>query len=378
VKERPAEYQLILDCGRFSPAEERHVRINRTIERGIDWELFLRTAHGHGMVPLLHLRLSEAGVAPVPPKVIEWLRGSFQETTWRNTLLAGELTRIVDVLASHGIDPVPFKGPVLAALAYENVAMRQFGDIDLLVQPHEHTRTRELLFADGYTMYDGWSHIHELNYEYTLVGARGVRLDVHWQLFPRAVFPIEQDELRQRLTNVQVGDKTVRTFSPEDTLLIVCVHGDMHAWDRLMWVCDIAQLVVSHPGLDWTTLVKVAESAGSERLLLLGLRLADDLLGVPAPEPIMSRARADRQVTRLSKMISEQLFESAPTDLEADRAKSLLQLLSRERLWHKLWLAATPNESDWEVMRLPKSLSSLYYVIRPFRLLGKYGRRLRR
>jgi hypothetical protein len=151
----------------------------------------------------------------------------------------------------------------------------------------------------------------------------------------------------------------------------------MHAWDRLMWICDIAQLVVSQPHLDWTKVVKIAESADSERLLLLGLRLADDVLGVPAPEPVMSRARADRQVTRLATTITEHLFESASTDLDADRAKGLLQLMSRERLWHKLWLVATPNESDWEVMSLPKSLSSLYYVIRPFRLLEKYSRRLR-
>ena len=376
---RRAEYELILDCARLSPADARQVRINRTIERGIDWQLFLRTAHRHGMLPLVYFRLSETGVSAVPPKAMNWLRRSFQERTWRNTLLAGELTRVLDLLASNGINAVPFKGPVLAALAYENVAMRQFGDLDLLVQPHERMLTRELLLGDGYTMYDGWSHIDDLNNEYTLVGTRGgVRLDVHWRLFPQAVLSVKPDQLRQRLIQVQVGGRTLRTFSAEDTLLMLCVHGDTHAWDRLKWIVDIAQLVASHPGLDWTTAMEIAKSAGNERLLLLGLRLADDLLGALAPEPLVSRAGADRQVTQIATKISDQLFESALTDLEADRAKSLLQLMSRERLWHKLWLAATPNESDWGVMRLPRSLSRLYYVIRPFRLLGKYGQRFKR
>ncbi len=330
------------------------------------------------MLPLVYLRLSEAGVSTVPPRVTSWLRRSFQETTWRNTLLAGELTRVLDMLASHGIDAVPFKGPVLAALAYENVAMRQFGDLDLLVRPQERTRARELLLGHGYTMFDGWSHVHELNHEYTLVGTRGgVRVDVHWKLFPRAVLPLKPDQLWQRLAAVRIGDREVRTFSLEDTLLILCVHADTHAWGRLMWITDIAQLVASHPGLDWAKAVEIADSSGSERLLLLGLRLANDLLGAPAPEPVMSRARTDRHVTRLAATVSERLFEWAPSDVEADREKSLLQLMSRDRLWHKLWLAATPNVSDWEVLRLPRSLSPLYYVIRPFRLLGKYGRRVR-
>jgi hypothetical protein len=378
VKAQRAEHQLLLDCAHLSPPEDRRLRMNRTIECGIDWQLFLRTANRHEMLPLAYLRLSETGVAAVPPTVISWLRRSFQETTWRNTLLAGELTRVLDLLASHGIDAVPFKGPVLAALAYENVAMRQFGDVDLLVRPHERGRTRDLLLRDGYTMYDGWSHIDELNHEYTLVGSRGgVRVDVHWKLFPRAVFPVEPDRLRQRLADVRIGDRTVRTFSAEDTLLILCVHADTHAWERLKWVSDIAQVVTSHSNLDWAKAVEIADSAGSERLLLLGLRLAEDLLGATAPEHVMARARADQHVTRLAVIVSDRLFESAPSEVEADRNKSVLQLMSRDRLWHKLWLAATPNESDWAVMRLPRSLSSLYYVIRPFRLLGKYGRRLR-
>ena len=373
MKERRAEYQLLLDCARLSPAEERRRRMRRTIECGIDWQLFLRTARHHGMIPPVFLRLSETGDSAVPPWVINWLRRSFQETTWRNTLLAGELTRVLDMLASHGIDAVPFKGPVLTALAYENVAMREFGDLDVLVRADERARVKDLLLADGYTMYDGWSHVHELNHEYTVVGTRGgVRMDVHWQLFPRAVLPIRADQLRQRLVAVRIGDREVRTFSLEDTLLILCVHADTHAWERLMWIGDIALLVACHPGLDWGKAVDIAASSGSERLLLLGLRLANDLLGAASPEPVMTRTRADPHVTRLATTISERLFESAPNDVEADRRKSLLQLMSRNRLWHRLWLAATPNESDWKVMRLPRSLSPLYYLIRPFRLLGKY------
>lgn len=372
---RRAEYELILDCARLSPAEERQDRINTTIARGIDWQLFLRTANYHRMLPLVYPRLSETGVSAVPPRVKSCLRRLFQETTWRNTMVAGELTRVLDMLASHGIDAVPFKGPVLAALAYENVAMRQFGDIDLLVPADERARVLELLLADGYTMSDGWSHVKELNNEYALIGTRGgVPLDVHWKVFPPAVLTVNADQLRQRLVPVRLGDRDVRTFSIEDTLLILCVHADTHAWKRLMWISDIARLVASHPGLDWARALEIAAASGGERLLLLGLRLADDLLGIVPPEPVVTRARTDRHVTRLAKRVSESLFESAPSEVEADREKSLLQLMSRERLWHKLRLVVTPNTSDWEASRLPRFLSPLYYVIRPFRLLGKYGR----
>ncbi len=143
-----------------------------------------------------------------------------------------------------------------------------------------------------------------------------------------------------------------------------------------MWINDIAHLVASCPDLDWVQALEIADSSGSERLLLLGLRLADELFGAAPPEPVMTRARTNRHVTRLAATVSDRLFEPALSDVEADREKSLLQLRSRDRLWHKLWLAATPNESDWQVIRLPASLSALYYVMRPFRLFGKYGRQI--
>lgn len=54
----------------------------------------------------------------------------------------------------------------------------------------------------------------------------------------------------------------------------------------------------------------------------------------------------------------------------------------RERYRDKLWpfvaiplAIARPNELDQAVVSLPASLSSLYYVVRPIRLVGKYGLR---
>jgi hypothetical protein len=36
----------------------------------------------------------------------------------------------------------------------------------------------------------------------------------------------------------------------------------------------------------------------------------------------------------------------------------------------------TPGEGDWECLSLPPLFSPLYYVLRPVRLTGKYGRRM--
>jgi Uncharacterised nucleotidyltransferase len=78
------------------------------------------------------------------------LRHHFQVNALRNVFLAGTLLKLLRLLEAHGIAALPYKGPVLAALAYGNVAFRQFGDLDLLVRPQDADRAKALLWAQGY------------------------------------------------------------------------------------------------------------------------------------------------------------------------------------------------------------------------------------
>jgi hypothetical protein len=41
--------------------------------------------------------------------------------------------------------------------------------------------------------------------------------------------------------------------------------------------------------------------------------------------------------------------------------------------YQDLKLKLTPNERDYSILKLPESLSVIYYFIRPLRLLRKYG-----
>jgi hypothetical protein len=55
---------------------------------------------------------------------------------------------------------------------------------------------------------------------------------------------------------------------------------------------------------------------------------------------------------------------------------SLFHLRLRERKRDRLAYCLAhlrPGVGDWVSLPLPRGLSFLYYVIRPFRLLGRYG-----
>jgi hypothetical protein len=243
------------------------------------------------------------------------------------------------------------------------------------VRERDRLRARDVLLANGFELFQPWTQVQQFNHEYTLVSQGGrVRVDVHWEVFPRSVFPIDADGLWERAEPIVVAGREVATFSPEDTLLILCVHADTHLWERLTWLCDIARLLDAYPALDWGQVLRRARDSGSDRILFLGLRVAGDVLGARVPEDIGRRVRADAAVAALAAEVTARLFrDDAPEPVTLDLEKSVFQLRSRPRLWDKLRLAATPNETDWALLPLPRPLYPLYYVVRPFRLLVKYG-----
>ena len=67
-----------------------------------------------------------------------------------NMLLTSELIKIMKVLEENDIKAIAFKGSTLAQLAYGDVTLRQYVDLDLLVEKENIFKIEDLL-KDKYT-----------------------------------------------------------------------------------------------------------------------------------------------------------------------------------------------------------------------------------
>ena len=303
----------------------------------IDWEYFATLAMQHGVLPLIYGYLSQ--YENVLPEVLQAeFRRYFQLNLGSNYVLARKLLDILSSFKENGLSAFAFKGPSLAMIAYRDLNLRPFSDLDIFVPKKDVLKAKELLEQRGFTMTFPepdkdpleWVDSH---YHYTFVKEESdLVVEIHWGIAPRfLVPPLDEESWWQQNYQVKLLNASVPRFSPEDQLLLLCIHGSRHQWERLIWICDIA-LLLKHERIDWSRLIARARSLRCERMVYLGLLLAHQVLAAPLPETIALRLRHNRAVFQLADTVCKQLFSSA----DAHRASApsffwLLQMRWRDK-----------------------------------------------
>ena len=380
------EHELLLCCARTTLHGEKAERMGGLLRTEMDWTYLYNLGSRHGLAPLLYRNLKSVCPEKVPEPVMDHLRNHFLVIAGYNVLRAQELLKLLHLFESHGISAVPYKGPVLAASLYGDLGLRQFSDLDILVQKENVAKAKVLLVSNGYQWF---SELNAAQQEAYLRSGSGcfrfcredgkVIVEVDQEITTLREFPLwlDLDSFWKRLVWIPFEGRKVPAFSAEDLLLILCVHGAKHRWEQLNWICDLAELIRVHQNLDWGGLLGRAKTLGCERILLLGIFLAHRLLGALLPSNVLEKAQSDATVGTLATFVCERLFqENNGSSHEAFGLSSFYLRVSerlRDRTAYCLRLAFSPTVGDWKLLPLPQSLEFFYYLVHPAVLMGKYG-----
>jgi len=379
------ELELLLRCARTNIDSENAEDIDTLLHRDLDWSKIIRLAYPNGVAPLLYKSLTSTFHETVPQDVLIQLKEYYLYNLQTNLLLTNELVTILRIFSEKEIQIIPYKGSVLTESIYGNIGLRQFSDIDIIVHKHDVKKAKEILLSQGYKL--TWpkiqlsekqetSHIRE-KYNYQFIHEDDeVIVELHWNVTPNYFsFPQDSEWLWQRLDLATLSGKPVFTFTPEDYILILCVHGGNHCWIRLNWICDISELIKKTPSLNWEQLIDESASQGSERMLLLGLLLSHELLGTDLPDEILERLTNQPEVKSLARQVIHKFLSNSWVGsgfFEIPR----FHLKARESVsdrWRYCLHLLGPSSKDWEFITLPESLDFLYYLLRPVRLGIEHG-----
>lgn len=375
-----AEYRMLLACAR-SRMDEQHALVIRELARSaLDWETLLAISRRHSLFPLLYRQLMAVAPREVPPDSLSRLKELYMGNAARNLFLMGELDRVLCSFAEDGVTAIPYKGPALAFAGYGDLSLRRFVDLDVIVRRDDVEQSVRTLTRLGYRPDPAptpaqQAFLIRTQHDLAFKQDEGrLIVELHWEVAPqRFATELTAEDLWRRATPQTMGGREILALAPEDMLLSLCVHGSKHLWERLAWVCDIAEWLASHPDLQWSDILARAERNDQQRMLLVGLHLAAELLDAPLPESAAAAIRSDRAMEPLVAQVKRGIFR------QPSRPPGMVTSLRFNLFARRTWAARrsylrhllTPTDADVRAIRVPRALQFVYYVVRPFRLLRK-------
>ncbi len=396
-----SEVELLLCCARIRVDQRVAQRIRRLAAGPLDWVYFIRLALSNEVLTLVHSTLKTVCEDAVPEAIGKQVERYASRQAQRSAHRTGELLRLLRLLDAHAIPALALKGPALSASLYRDLALREFRDLDILIHRRDAPRAKDVLLASGYTLStalnaDGFPTVYG-KAEYGFQRKRdGLAVELCWRISPHYFLkPLNLATLGARRVPIQLMGATVAALPAEELLVALCVHGSKHSWWLLRWICDVAELIDASPALNWPHVLGMARQLGYRRAVALGLLLAHVLLGAPLPKRALDEIEHDSQLLRLAAWVRRRLFAEVHVSLTDDRERCLfdlslewerrvyyLKLTERlpDRIWNILLLLSapfplflSPSPKDRSLVALPKPLTFLYSLARPFRIGMRYA-----
>lgn len=243
--------------GRWDPTA---LQTARTLARHseLDWDALREVAHNEALGPLLYQIVRDQNV--VPSFVEQDLRKAYCNNACCNTLLLGELTKVLHHLATEGVDAIVLKGAALAEIVYGDIAVRPMRDLDLLIRQQDVPVARKVLAAIGYTpahieMQTGFNG--EFRNEETLYkpGIVDTYVDLHWRLVSPTYYQrtLSCDWFWETALPTRIGNTPALVLGHEAQVLYLCAHLLLHHGGQgMLWLHDVAEVLTLYQAqIDW-------------------------------------------------------------------------------------------------------------------------------
>jgi len=255
-------------------AVNSHSRYNRSLREVItssdlEWDEAVAAFRWHGIIPLLYHRLSKENLTGlIPSEVVQELKQEYYKSLFSGIRVYDALRNPLKALSEADAEVIMLKGAALAETLYPEIALRPFGDIDILVREEDWPKIKRTLYKLDFkahgtdiadlppklTKFDTVEHLHFLNQQ-------GLNLELHFDLLQLGCAMRSTADAWRTAHSVRIAGVETKILSPEYQLLHLCVHLNKHGYRRFIWFADIANLLRDKT-FDWEKLRTIARTEG--------------------------------------------------------------------------------------------------------------------
>lgn len=299
----------------------------------------------------------------------------------KNLMFFAEMLRLLKIFEENMITLIPYKGPLMAFLAYGDLSLREFSDLDMLIHKEDFPAVKKILLNDDYKPLLNLDYSKEVEYlksqrEYKFKNIKnGLILEIQWNTvgssftFPNEFsYPLDQENFKL----ISIYNRNIKIFSSEDLILILSLHVAEHLWERLSWICDIVEFIKRTENINWDQIIKKADFLGIERILYLNLALSQTIFNLELPDKVQIKIKNDTEIKDLEKRILKIIF--APETFKF-MDKVILRFKIREYCINGfkdiLKILIIPHSDEWVAFEKNYPISLLYILIRPKQIIKR-------
>jgi hypothetical protein len=347
----------------------------------------LQIVDHHKVAPLFFRNMETFAAGYIPGEPAAALQASTLENADTGIRRSGQLGTLNRLFREQQIDFRIFKGIPLAMAAFQESALRDAGDIDLLVAEKDIFAAGEILRAEGYVRFEPQARLtprrlrsyiaHQKDFSY-MHPLGGVVIDLHWRFFRNPWLPA--NALLEQVGEdwLDLGSERIPTLPAHRLLLYLCVHGALDGWLRLKWLADIGALLHTMTPEQLASTAAVASEQQALPQFSAAILLCQDLLG-PHPMPDGCLDRNDTSVAHIMRF-SKRCMTSNQYCPVRERIPSTQWFLNEFRLHTAPRYRVDLIERSlfrprvWHRFNLPDALFPLYALLSPFEWLSFHFR----
>jgi len=367
--------------------------------RDLDWAYIYGTASFHMIAQALYFNLAERGeIQAVPSEIRLKLKRLFHGNLSRNLGLKKKVREILQAIEENGMPVIVLKGAALLDRIYENPALRQMLDLDILVQKKDRHRVFEILQSLGYTIqkpYDGPGHDrwfeHFCYHLRPLISPdKKLVVEIHWDLIRHDVlshYPfygglIIEDFWANGIMEGETEGERGKILKPEYNLLHLSLHNIAHQLQMANFnmnnLRDMYHLLDHYENrLDWPLFLALARRHRLEKAAYFSFWMLREFLNRPVKDQVMDRLYPGFMPLKMFQSYLQSIFIQHYKKIRSKKVSRLQQIFIADTSYGVAGTAGRYFFPPAKVMaeRFPglsgSGLLFLAYLIFPFLALKK-------
>lgn len=295
------EDQLILAVVKLHPSADELTTITALVAQVEDWDYLITTIIARGLGPLLYKKLPllpNSGLIPL--EVSAKLQQVYYKTFSRSMVLYEHFRNIAIAFNSQQIPVIALKGVYLSEWLYQDIGLRQFSDIDLLVKEEDGVRCIEVLETLGYVASKyAFSSIVSTQLtknavHYPPMIKDGVSIEIHIRLHHKnQPYQIILPAVWSSANPAIINTVSMLVLNDVDLLIHLCLHLDKHfKVGQVQFTCfaDISNLLEKDLNtLDWEKLTETCRLYRCENNVYLYIMMVQQFMNVSIPRSIYEK-----------------------------------------------------------------------------------------